>query len=67
MHSSRPRSRGEKLLIDMDRIRKSFAHFTGGEGGVGTGERQRMRKRDKTQGDTEGEINRETDRDVQIE
>lgn len=35
MHSSRPKSCGEKLLIDMDRIRKSFANFTGGEeGGV---------------------------------
>ncbi len=64
MHSSRPRSRREKLLIDMDRIRKPFANFTGGEGGLG-----RATRDEKTLGGTEGEINRETDtnRDTQIE
>lgn len=37
MHSSSPKSRGEKLLIDMDRIRKSFfVNFT--ERGRGRGE-----------------------------
>lgn len=35
MHSTHPRSCGEKILIDMDRIGKSFLKkFTGGERGV---------------------------------
>ena len=46
MHSSCPESRGEKLLIDMDRIRKSFANFTGGEGGLGRVARGKKMRQD---------------------
>ena len=60
MHSSHAKSCREKILMDMDRIRKSFPNFTGGEAGVARDE--------KTRQDTAGEINRETDRnrDIQI-
>ena len=46
MHSSRPRSHGEKLLIDMDGVRKSFANYTGGEGGVGRAARDEKTRQD---------------------
>lgn len=64
MHSSHPKSCREKILMDMDRIRKSFANFTGGEAGVG-----RVARDENTRQDTVGERNRKTDRnrDIQIE
>lgn len=43
MHSSHPWSWGEKILIDMDRIRKSSADFTGGKK-KGRGMRKRKGK-----------------------
>lgn len=51
MHSSHPKSRGEKLLIDMDRIRKSLAG--GAAGGRGGGYRRRENEK---VGDRYGDI-----------
>lgn len=56
MHSSCHRTRREKLLIDMDRVRKSSANYTGEKGGVGE-----MRRDEKMRWKTERRTKTEVD------
>jgi len=63
MHSSRPRSHREKLLIDMDRVRKSFTDYAGREEGVSRASWDENRR---LHWETQTEINRDLQMEVQM-